>query len=126
MWEGSPAAPQRSQAGAPPTNPQIPSHQPYPAAGQAPQSGLAAAQRPWMPQPHTTPNPVQHPHAPKPQPGTGLGGYQAGAGPSEFQAPRDLWVTLVEDASNLLEPHSKNHNQKSIIDYRMIIFNNQL
>ena len=40
-----------------------------------------------MPQPHATPNPIQHPQAPEPQPETGPSGYQVlpaqpGAGPS--------------------------------------------
>ena len=69
---------------APPTNPQIPQipqnqpHIPHP----------AAAQGPWMPQPHTTSNPVQQPQAPESLPGAGPGGYPAGAGPGILQAPR--------------------------------------
>ena len=51
-----------------------------------------------MPQPHATNNPIQHPQAPEPQPGSCPSGYQAlqaqqGAGPSGFLAPRA--VTMV-------------------------------
>ena len=41
-----------------------------------------------MPQPHASANPAQHTQAPEPLPGAGQGGYPAGAGPGEPQAPR--------------------------------------
>ena len=59
----SPAAPPRSQAGAPPTNLQSSSQQQHLAASQAPQSGPAAACGTWIPQPHSTPHPLHHPQA---------------------------------------------------------------
>ena len=68
--EGSLAASQRSQAGAPSTNLQSSSQQQHLAASQAPQSGPAAARGPWMPQLHSTPHPLHHPQASPSEPPT--------------------------------------------------------